>query len=398
MSTESRIYQVLRLASLAFAGCLILGGLAASCGDECQTNSECGKRCHISECVRGACVHREVDNGISCSTAGDEPGMCQGGTCVASTSDDGGVDATCGDGKIENIETCDDDNTVADDGCSSNCQVEVGWTCPAFSSCAPICGDGLVVGSEECDPNAASGPACTSECMLAPDVSIVDAWVSPPLLPGVEHHFTGVTHFIVAEISSAAAEVSFACTDGPSCEDVVDVSPPLGDPPLSEVTLPFYMAEGSYRFELIATLNDATSPAREVLLELRDGLGELKCEQWTDGGGDEEARRFGFQLTTPGGAPIGNADYEVYERRTTGEGWALLGSYVGQGFVQIIGTRDSLPDGVNYYVMAVDRGSTPATAEAAREFIWNEPLSGLTRGCEPCSRGIGGSCLIIPLQ
>jgi len=229
-------------------------------------------------------------------------------------------------------------------------------------------------------------------------VSIVDAWVSPPLLDGVDHHFTGVTHFIVAEVSSAEAEVSFACYDGPSCEDVVDVSPPFGDPPLSEVALPSYLAEGSYVFKLTATLNDVTSPAREVLLELRPGLGELKCEQWTNGGaGTSEMRSYGFQLTTPGGVPIDNADYDVYERRTSGEGWELRRRYVGQGFVQIIGTRASLPDDVYYSVMAVDRGSTPAMAKAAREFRWDEPLLGLTNGCEPCSRGLGGTCRIIPL-
>jgi len=35
----------------------------------------------------------------------------------------------CGDGVIEGNEQCDDGNAVSGDGCSSTCQVELGWTC-----------------------------------------------------------------------------------------------------------------------------------------------------------------------------------------------------------------------------------------------------------------------------
>jgi hypothetical protein len=45
---------------------------------------------------------------------------------------------------------------VNGDGCSSSCQVEVGWTCGGGDSlnpdtCSPICGDKLIVGKETCD-------------------------------------------------------------------------------------------------------------------------------------------------------------------------------------------------------------------------------------------------------
>src|SRR5262249_10484554 len=41
-----------------------------------------------------------------------------------------GPAAVCGDGVIEApFETCDDNNTAADDGCTPDCQVQTGWSC-----------------------------------------------------------------------------------------------------------------------------------------------------------------------------------------------------------------------------------------------------------------------------
>lgn len=77
----------------------------------------------------------------------------------------GGV---CGNGKIESGEQCDDGNTNDNDGCSSSCQIESGWSCSGQpSSCSPICGDGEVKGNEQCDlgsNNGQSGSCCTSTC------------------------------------------------------------------------------------------------------------------------------------------------------------------------------------------------------------------------------------------
>jgi cysteine-rich repeat protein len=42
-------------------------------------------------------------------------------------------DPVCGDGVVEGSERCDDGNTLNGDGCSSSCQVESGWTCNADS-------------------------------------------------------------------------------------------------------------------------------------------------------------------------------------------------------------------------------------------------------------------------
>ena len=47
----------------------------------------------------------------------------------------------CGDGLVVGIEQCDDKNTVDGDGCSSQCQLEPMYTC-ANNACTITCGDG----------------------------------------------------------------------------------------------------------------------------------------------------------------------------------------------------------------------------------------------------------------
>lgn len=75
---------------------------------------------------------------------------------------------TCGNGQPGPGKECDDANTRDGDGCSSTCQVERGWTCTGFPSiCAPICGDGLVRGDEQCDDgNTRDGDGCSATCHI----------------------------------------------------------------------------------------------------------------------------------------------------------------------------------------------------------------------------------------
>lgn len=87
--------------------------------------------------------------------------------CTTSNVDDPGVwrlsprgtsiAATCGNGFRETGETCDDGNTMAGDGCSAACRVEV----------PPACGDGTRDPGEECDDgNTRSGDGCDRECLF----------------------------------------------------------------------------------------------------------------------------------------------------------------------------------------------------------------------------------------
>ncbi|HEY5925148.1 MAG TPA: DUF4215 domain-containing protein [Kofleriaceae bacterium] len=78
---------------------------------------------------------------------------------------------TCGDGKIEAVETCDDGNTTNGNGCSSTCAPETGWQCSGQPSvCSPKCGDGMRVGNEACDDsNANSNDGCSATCQVEQD-------------------------------------------------------------------------------------------------------------------------------------------------------------------------------------------------------------------------------------
>jgi fibro-slime domain-containing protein len=83
----------------------------------------------------------------------------------------------CGDGIVAGTEQCDDGNTVSGDGCSATCQLEDGYACgpdawhlgtPATQCYQTTCGDGRKEGSEQCDdgnlrPFDGCSPTCTNE-------------------------------------------------------------------------------------------------------------------------------------------------------------------------------------------------------------------------------------------
>ncbi|MHC5110667.1 MAG: di-heme oxidoredictase family protein [Planctomycetota bacterium] len=72
-------------------------------------------------------------------------------------------EAVCGNGMIEAGESCDDANNIPDDGCSPECQTQMGYQCAGEPSiCIIFCGDGIVLGDEECDGQAGG---CTFECL-----------------------------------------------------------------------------------------------------------------------------------------------------------------------------------------------------------------------------------------
>ncbi len=80
----------------------------------------------------------------------------------------GDVIQTCGNGKLNSGETCDDGNAGSDDGCSAICKVESGFECKGLPSiCKRTCGDGVQKGKEQCDDgNANNSDGCSSVCKL----------------------------------------------------------------------------------------------------------------------------------------------------------------------------------------------------------------------------------------
>jgi cysteine-rich repeat protein len=76
--------------------------------------------------------------------------------------------SACGNGVLEALEACDDNNAADRDGCSADCSsVEIGYVCVGGSpsACAPLCGDGIKAAAEACDDgNAADGDGCSRNC------------------------------------------------------------------------------------------------------------------------------------------------------------------------------------------------------------------------------------------
>jgi len=144
----------------------------------------------VAPSLLGACsvinAPGEINPGTSSSGGGGTGATGGGGsggaTTTTTTSTGGGstttVEPVCGDGKVTGAEACDDDNTVAGDGCSSKCEVEAGYTCTdaleELSICTKLCGNGILDADEECDDkdqgdtNPAPGDQdfCTATCIF----------------------------------------------------------------------------------------------------------------------------------------------------------------------------------------------------------------------------------------
>ncbi|MGF1467690.1 MAG: DUF4215 domain-containing protein [Sandaracinaceae bacterium] len=90
-----------------------------------------------------------VEPGFECDDA--EPSVCT---------------PLCGNGALDPMESCDDGERVAGDGCSPDCQVEPGFSCSgAPSVCVSLCGNGALDEDETCDDgNNIDGDGCDAEC------------------------------------------------------------------------------------------------------------------------------------------------------------------------------------------------------------------------------------------
>ncbi len=134
-----------------------------TCSDACMFDtSDCGGWCG-DDTINGAegeqCDGTNL-NGQTCASQGSAGGTL--GCTADCRFDMSGCSALCGNSVIETGEVCDDGNADPDDGCSAACTVEDGWTCTDAnpSLCSPNCGDGLLVGPEECDPSTIAEENC----------------------------------------------------------------------------------------------------------------------------------------------------------------------------------------------------------------------------------------------
>ena len=84
------------------------------------------------------------------------------------------LDGSCGNGVVVSSEECDDEGTVAGDGCSATCTVESGYKCLGTPSvCTPTCGNGIVEidAHEQCDDGGTEADdGCSSSCLIEDDM------------------------------------------------------------------------------------------------------------------------------------------------------------------------------------------------------------------------------------
>ncbi len=165
---------------------------AASATAECSTlgyapgQVGCSATCEwaYDGCVPLAtCGNGMLDDGELCEAANIKAGL----TCMAFGRTQGSLACgagcainksachTCGDGKLEANEACDDGDATGSDGCSAACDVETGWSCSGTPSvCGPKCGDGKIIGGEQCDDGDATGnDGCSGACKIETDCQCI---------------------------------------------------------------------------------------------------------------------------------------------------------------------------------------------------------------------------------
>lgn len=163
-----------------YVSCLIGAFAVYGCGDDATSGGYYGSICGNGVVEDGeSCDDGNSVGGDGCSAdcKAIEPGyVCyEGKPCEQ-------VSGVCGNGKVDDGEACDDGNQVSGDGCSADCKkVESGCKCPerggaCTCSSESICGNGVVEGDEMCDDgNTDDGDGCNADCM-----GIENGWECPP--------------------------------------------------------------------------------------------------------------------------------------------------------------------------------------------------------------------------
>jgi fibro-slime domain-containing protein len=133
------------------------GFICRAPGEPCSPFALCGDG--VVSFPAEQCDDGNLTDGDGCSS------LCKfeiGSTCEGSPSLC--RPTVCGDGEQEGAETCEANDGLPFDGCSTSCQAEPRCT---DNGCTSSCGDGLVIGDEECDDgNGVSGDGCSADCKV----------------------------------------------------------------------------------------------------------------------------------------------------------------------------------------------------------------------------------------
>lgn len=141
-------------------------GWTCEAGDptDCKTTCGDGITADVETCDDG---NTDAGDGCSATCTVEDGYTCTGTPSVCTDDSVPPPVPVCGDAKVDTGEACDDGNTTAGDGCSATCTVESGWACtgnPSVcteNSSPALCGDDVVQSGEECDGQAGCRKDCT---------------------------------------------------------------------------------------------------------------------------------------------------------------------------------------------------------------------------------------------
>jgi cysteine-rich repeat protein len=149
------------------------GGLGTTCCWECPP----GEPCRHLECGNGvvdrgclvpfechqASLRTDIDGPYHYEDC-DDGNQVDGDGCSSECTVE--YSSTCGDGRIDALETCDDGNLIREDGCDEHCRARHGFHCDVPGEpCVPnVCGDGRGDESGCDDGNTNSGDGCSDLC------------------------------------------------------------------------------------------------------------------------------------------------------------------------------------------------------------------------------------------
>ncbi len=166
-----------------------------------------------------SCGNGRLDEGEAC----DDGNNFNGDGC----DHDCGIEATCGNSVIEATEQCDDGNRVAGDGCDAGCRPE-----------AARCGNGRIEGGEMCDDgNLSNDDGCSAQCLRE----------SVAFVRSVEHRQASL---------AARAEVRYAFTADASSRLRVELGNGQGGCP-GDLTLNVVKVDGFFGAEQFAFDDDS---------------------------------------------------------------------------------------------------------------------------------------------
>lgn len=131
------------LAVLGALGCLQPATRSCALGGICPEGLRCATVGGVDTCVLPTCGDGRTDPGEDCDDGNNAAGDGCPANCVIA----------CGDGEVDGDEVCDDGNTAGGDGCSADCRS------------TEVCGNGIVDALETCDDGARdSHDGCSARC------------------------------------------------------------------------------------------------------------------------------------------------------------------------------------------------------------------------------------------